>query len=74
MLQKKQSDVGEIRIVLGNESCDLDSAVSALVYSLYLHKVSEIPRGNFVGKKWRKGQTVCFHWREDLICLCEGIG
>ncbi|XP_067654227.1 uncharacterized protein [Haliotis asinina] len=32
------SDYGEVHIVLCNEACDLDSAVSALVYSFYLHQ------------------------------------
>ena len=29
-----------IHVVLGNEACDVDSAVSALTYSYYLNKVS----------------------------------
>ncbi|CAG9577434.1 unnamed protein product [Danaus chrysippus] len=33
----KSNDYNELTIVLGNESCDLDSAVSALVYAAFLH-------------------------------------
>ncbi|KAL0858484.1 hypothetical protein ABMA27_012352 [Loxostege sticticalis] len=37
-LDKLRTDnYGELTLVLGNESCDLDSAVSALVYSIFLH-------------------------------------
>ncbi|XP_046550475.1 protein prune homolog 2-like [Haliotis rubra] len=32
------SEYGQVHVVLGNEACDLDSAVSALVYSFYLHQ------------------------------------
>ncbi|XP_048251060.1 protein prune homolog 2-like isoform X2 [Haliotis rufescens] len=34
----KVSDYGKVHFVIGNEACDLDSAVSALVYSFYLYK------------------------------------
>ncbi|CAG9790435.1 unnamed protein product [Diatraea saccharalis] len=33
----KSMDYNELTIVLGNESCDLDSAVSSFVYALFLH-------------------------------------
>ncbi|XP_063836276.1 exopolyphosphatase PRUNE1 [Ostrinia nubilalis] len=33
----KSNNYGELSIILGNESCDLDSAVSSLVYAIFLH-------------------------------------
>ncbi|OWR52037.1 prune protein [Danaus plexippus plexippus] len=33
----KANNYNELTLVLGNESCDLDSAVSALVYAAFLH-------------------------------------
>ncbi|XP_052746044.1 exopolyphosphatase PRUNE1 isoform X2 [Bicyclus anynana] len=33
----KTNDYSSITLVLGNESCDLDSAVSAIVYAVFLH-------------------------------------
>ncbi|CAF0919951.1 unnamed protein product [Adineta ricciae] len=32
-----------IRIVLGNEACDLDSTISACVYAYFLHSICETP-------------------------------
>ena len=39
--QNKGVKGGMLHVVLGNEACDLDSAVSALTYSYYLSKVSK---------------------------------
>ncbi|CAH2987875.1 unnamed protein product [Chilo suppressalis] len=33
----KSLDFNELTIVLGNESCDLDSVISSLVYAIFLH-------------------------------------
>ncbi|XP_072019934.1 uncharacterized protein [Amphiura filiformis] len=40
------SDETKVHVVIGNESCDLDSAVSALVYAYYLHSVSKQTDGD----------------------------
>jgi inorganic pyrophosphatase/exopolyphosphatase len=32
----------KIHVVIGNEACDLDSAVSALTYGYFLHKVNSV--------------------------------
>lgn len=37
MLQQKFNQLKSVMVVMGNETCDLDSAVSSLVYSLFLH-------------------------------------
>ncbi|XP_062585819.1 uncharacterized protein LOC134247479 [Saccostrea cucullata] len=39
-LDKETYKDSKIHVVIGNESCDLDSAVSALTYSYFLHKTS----------------------------------
>ncbi|XP_072946676.1 exopolyphosphatase PRUNE1 [Epargyreus clarus] len=33
----KSKDYSSVTVVLGNESCDLDSAISSLVYAIFLH-------------------------------------
>ena len=38
--QERLLDFPLVHVVLGNEACDLDSAVSAIVYAYYLHEVS----------------------------------
>ncbi|XP_071438915.1 exopolyphosphatase PRUNE1 [Hetaerina americana] len=38
-----------VQVVMGNESCDLDSAVSALVFGLYLSRTTSV--GNGPGKR-----------------------
>ncbi|XP_061180550.1 uncharacterized protein LOC133189157 isoform X2 [Saccostrea echinata] len=39
-LDKETYKDSKIHVVIGNEACDLDSAVSALTYSYFLHKAS----------------------------------
>ena len=41
ILQNDLSNFTTIHVVIGNEACDLDSTVSALVYAFYLNQVSE---------------------------------
>ena len=38
--QESLSIPSEVHVVLGNEACDLDSAVSAVVYAYFLSTVS----------------------------------
>ncbi|GFS17870.1 protein prune homolog 2 [Elysia marginata] len=38
----------KLHIVIGNESCDLDSAVSAIVYAYYLHQIKAKPGTTYV--------------------------
>ncbi|XP_041983891.1 exopolyphosphatase PRUNE1 [Aricia agestis] len=50
----KSNDYNQINIVLGNESCDLDSAVSSIVYTIFLY--------------WHYNQikcTVCTHRNDN---------
>ena len=37
-----------VHVVLCNEACDLDSAVSAVTYAYYLHEVTLIIDGSFI--------------------------
>ncbi|XP_018615395.2 exopolyphosphatase PRUNE1 [Scleropages formosus] len=39
-LKRSWQDGSEVHIVLGNETCDLDSMVSALVFAYFLHRTS----------------------------------
>ena len=39
--QKNISDEIKVTLVIGNEACDLDSAVSAIVYAYFLHSIKE---------------------------------
>ena len=39
LFQEKLLQCSEVKVVLGNEACDLDSAVSAIVCAYYLSKV-----------------------------------
>lgn len=39
---EKLSQFAEVHVVLGNEACDLDSMVSALVYGFSIYKVRSL--------------------------------
>ncbi|XP_041355488.1 uncharacterized protein LOC121373106 [Gigantopelta aegis] len=53
------SDYSTIHVAIGNESCDLDSTVSTLVYAFYLNQISQeettlyLPILNIVRKEYR---------------------
>ncbi|CAM9125181.1 unnamed protein product, partial [Bubo scandiacus] len=47
-LQERVRRRQEIHVVLGNEACDLDSAVSALALAYFLAKTSPAPKAAFV--------------------------
>lgn len=39
LFQQRLTKDTSVHVVIGNEACDLDSAVAALVYAFYLYKV-----------------------------------
>ena len=46
--QERLLDFPLVHVVLCNEACDLDSAVSAVTYAYYLHEVTLIIDGSFI--------------------------
>jgi hypothetical protein len=40
ILQANVDAYDTVHVVIGNESCDLDSVISAISYAFYLNKVS----------------------------------
>ncbi|KAF8786403.1 protein prune homolog 2-like isoform X2 [Argiope bruennichi] len=79
---KNASESSKIQIVLGNESCDLDSAISSLVMAYFIFKVQKtadivIPVLNVKRKELAVRTEVVFFLEEtsinisDVICIDE---
>ncbi|GFY45277.1 exopolyphosphatase PRUNE1 [Trichonephila inaurata madagascariensis] len=79
---KNASESSKIQIVLGNESCDLDSAISSLVMAYFIFKVQKnadivVPVLNVKRKELAVRTEVVFFLEEtsinisDVICIDE---
>lgn len=79
---KNASESSKIQVVLGNESCDLDSAIASIVFAYFLHKVQKpaditIPVLNVKRKELPIRSEVVYFLEEtsiqtsDLICIDE---
>ncbi|KAG8198142.1 hypothetical protein JTE90_006894 [Oedothorax gibbosus] len=79
---KNANESSTIQIVLGNESCDLDSAISAIVMAYYIHKVQKssdivVPVLNVKRCELPTKTEVVFFLEEtsvhtsDVICIDE---
>ncbi|GFU22549.1 protein prune homolog 2 [Nephila pilipes] len=79
---KNASESSKIQVVLGNESCDLDSAISSLVMAYFIFKVQKtadiiIPVLNVKRKELAVRTEVVFFLEEtsinisDVICIDE---
>lgn len=67
LLQKSNNYVN-LTIVIGNESCDLDSAVSALVYATFLHWQHQKMKCNVCTRNKRDEST----YKDDIfVCLLD---
>lgn len=47
-LQNKINEYEAIRIILGNESCDLDSTISSISLAFYFNKLNETSNKNVI--------------------------
>ena len=74
-MQDNLSEYSKVRVVIGNPTCDLDSAVCALAYGYFQHKLTEennikvarIPVLNIHKQEFRLKTEVNFYLRRCNI-------